>query len=60
MNFQELLMQAKSGSEDAILRLMDMYEPMLTNAAILNGHVDEDLLQEQRITLLKCISMFQM
>ena len=59
MSFQELLMQAKSGSEDAILRLMDMYEPLLTNASILNDHVDEDLLQEQRITLLKCISMFQ-
>lgn len=60
MSFQELLIQAKSGSEDAILRLMDMYEPLLTNASILNDHVDEDLLQEQRITLLKCISMFQM
>ena len=59
MSFQELLMQAKSGSEDAILRLMDMYEPLLTNASILNDHGDEDLLQEQRITLLKCISMFQ-
>ena len=59
MSFQELLIQAKSGSEDAILRLMDMYEPLLTNASILNDHVDEDLLQEQRITLLKCISMFQ-
>lgn len=60
MNFQELLKQAKSGNEEAILRLMDMYEPLLTNASILNDHVDEDLLQEQRITLLKCISMFQM
>lgn len=60
MSFQDLLIQAKSGGEEAILRLMDMYEPLLTNAAILNDHVDEDLLQEQRITLLKCISMFQM
>lgn len=60
MNFQELLKQAKSGNEDAILRLMDMYEPLLTNSSMLNDYVDEDLLQEQRITLLKCISMFQM
>lgn len=60
MIFEDLLLQAKSGSEDAILRLMDMYEPLITNAAILNDHVDEDLLQEQRITLLKCISMFRM
>lgn len=60
MNFQELLKRAKSGNEDAILRLMDMYEPLLTNSSMLNDYVDEDLLQEQRITLLKCISMFQM
>jgi hypothetical protein len=59
MNFNELLLKAKQGDEGAAEQLMEMYRPMLIKGAILNGHFDEDLYQEQCITMLHCIAMFQ-
>lgn len=58
MNFKDLLLQAKQGNEAAINLLLEMYLPLLIKGAILNGHFDEDLYQEQCITLLRCIDMF--
>lgn len=58
MNFKELLLQAKQGDEEAINELLEMYRPLLIKGAILDGHFDEDLYQEQCITLLRCIDMF--
>lgn len=58
MNFKDLLLQAKQGNEAAVELLLEMYRPLLIKGAILNGHFDEDLYQEQCITLLRCIDMF--
>lgn len=58
MRFKDLLLQAKQGNEAAINLLLEMYRPLLIKGAILNGHFDEDLYQEQCITLLRCIDMF--
>lgn len=58
MNFKELLLQAKQGDEASVNLLLEMYRPLLIKGAILNGHFDEDLYQEQCITLLRCIDMF--
>lgn len=58
MNFVELLQSAKAGSEDAIMELVKLYDPMLMKAAVLNGVFDEDLYQELRMALLGCIRTF--
>lgn len=58
MSFKDLLLQAKQGDEASVNILLEMYRPLLIKGAILNGHFDEDLYQEQCITLLRCIDMF--
>lgn len=59
MNFKELLYMAKANEEDAITRLMEMYRPLLVKGSVINGIFDEDLYQEQCITLLRCIKQFR-
>jgi hypothetical protein len=58
MSFKDILVQARQGSEDAINQLLEMYRPLLIKGGILNGQFDEDLYQEQCITLLHCIDLF--
>ena len=58
MNFEELLICAKLGDEIAKRELLERYRPMLLKASILNGVLDEDLYQEQCLTLMKCIEQF--
>ena len=60
MNFKEMLLQAKSGREPAVIELLEMYKPLLVKYAIINGRFDEDLYQELCIILLKCIGQFRM
>ena len=59
MKFEELLICAKLGDEDARIQLLNMYRPMLLKASILNGVLDEDLFQDQCVTLMKCIEQFR-
>ena len=58
MNFKDLLLQAKDGSEQATTALLEMYQPLLIKNAIIDNGYDEDLHQELCITLLKCIKQF--
>lgn len=60
MNFKEMLLQAKSGREPAVIELLEMYKPLLVKYSIINGRFDEDLYQELCIILLKCIARFRM
>lgn len=60
MNFKQLLLLARSGNQDALEKLVLMYDPLLSNAARIDGVFDEDLYQELRIVLLKCIQTFPM
>ena len=59
MNFDEMLIRAKSGEEPALTRILELYRPLLMKASIINGSFDEDLYQEQCIVLLKCIRQFR-
>lgn len=59
MNFRTLLLLAKSCNEYAVNELIRMYRPLLINGAMINGTFDEDLFQEQCITLLRCIELFR-
>ena len=60
MNFKQQLLLARSGNQDALEELVLMYDPLLSNAARIDGVFDEDLYQELRIVLLKCIQTFPM
>ena len=59
MNFERLLLKAKEGNADAVLKILEIYKPLLIKKAIVNGRFDEDLYQELVSTLLQCIQRFQ-
>ena len=59
MNFERLLLKAKEGNADAVLKILEIYKPLLIKNAIVNGRFDEDLYQELVSTLLQCIQRFQ-
>ena len=58
MTFRNILTRAKAGDQDAIIYLLELYRPLLLRTSYINGVLDEDLFQEQCLTLLKCIEMF--
>ena len=59
MNFERLLLKAKEGNADAVLKILEIYKPLLIKNAIVNGRFDVDLYQELVSTLLQCIQRFQ-
>lgn len=59
MNFERLLLKEKEGNADAVLKILEIYKPLLIKNAIVNGRFDEDLYQELVSTLLQCIQRFQ-
>ena len=59
MNFERLLLKAKEGNAVAVLKILEIYKPLLIKIAIVNGRFDEDLYQELVSTLLQCIQRFQ-
>lgn len=59
MNFERLLLKAKEGNADAVLKILEIYKPLLIKNAIVNGRFDEDLYQELVSTSLQCIQRFQ-
>ena len=59
MNFERLLLKAKEGNADAVLKILEIYKPHLIKIAIVNGRFDVDLYQELVSTLLQCIQRFQ-
>ena len=58
MNFNELLLLAKTGEQTAVERLLTMYRPLLLKESIIIGVLDEDLYQELCIVFLRCIRQF--
>ena len=58
MTFEWLLRGAKSGNDEAITALLELYKPLLIKYAIIDGRLDEDLYQELCITMLRAIQLF--
>ena len=58
MNFERLLLKAKEGNADAVLKILEIYKPLLIKNAIVNGRFDEDLYQELVSTLLQCCLLY--
>ena len=59
MNFEEGLFRAQMGDQEAILQILEMFRPLLIKNSLINGRFDEDLYQELRIEVLKCIRNYQ-
>ena len=60
MNFRDLMLAAKNNDNIAFETILNMYEPLIMKESILNGLFDEDLYQEQRMVLQKCIEHFEL
>ena len=59
MNFEEVLFRAKMGDHVATEQIVEMFRPLLIKNSLINGRFDEDLYQELRIEVLKCIRNYQ-
>ena len=58
MNFEEVLFRAQMGDQEAILQILEMFRPLLIKNSLINGRFDEDLYQELRIEVMKCIRTY--
>lgn len=59
MNFEEVLFRAKMGEQVVTEQILEMFRPLLIKNSLINGRFDEDLYQELRIEVLKCIRNYQ-
>ena len=59
MNFEEVLYRAQTGDKEAVLQILEMFRPLLIKNSLVNGRFDEDLYQELRLDVLKCIRGFR-
>lgn len=59
MEFEELLLNAKAGDQEALEKLFMMYRPLLLARATVGGQFSEDLFQELSETFMICIDRFQ-
>ena len=59
MNFEELIIRAKKGENEAQETLLEMYQPLLSKEAIVDGVFDEDLYQELCFKFICCIEKFE-
>lgn len=59
MNFKELIIRAQRGENEAQETLLEMYQPLLSKEAIVDGVFDEDLYQELCFKFICCIKKFE-
>ncbi len=57
--FELILRQAIDGDNDAIMSIIDLYEPLINNASIIDGKFDEDLKQFILLRIVRKISKFK-
>ena len=60
MEFMELIIRAKRGENSAQEQLLELYKPLLSKEAIVDGVFDEDLYQELCLRFIRCIDKFEM
>ena len=58
MNFEEVLFRAQMGDQEAILQILEIKKKIKKKNSLINGRFDEDLYQELRIEVLKCIRTY--
>lgn len=58
MNFEEILLQARESDKQAMMKIIEMYRPLMVKYAMVNNVFDEDLYQEFVYCVIKCIMKF--
>ena len=58
VEFEGLLELAKMGDKEALMKLIEMYRPLLINNSMICGRFDEDLYYEQVHTMIRCEHKF--
>lgn len=58
MEFEELLLRARQKDTKALLKMIEMYRPLMIKYAVVDKKLDEDLYQELVSCLLVCIMKF--
>jgi len=56
--FQELLLKAQSGDNEAMTDILEMYMPLINKHSYINGKLDEDLRQNILFEIVKSIKLF--
>ena len=59
MIFEQLLLRAKQGDPKSVADILNMYQPLLLKYSVIDDRLDEDLYQEQCITLMRAIKLFR-
>ena len=59
MDFLTVLLMAKAGDEAAQERILELYDPLLTQESVVDGAFDEDLYQELCEVMLRCIKNYR-
>ncbi|WP_314723574.1 helix-turn-helix domain-containing protein [Enterocloster bolteae] len=58
VEFEGLLELARMGDKEALMKLIEMYRPLLINSSMICGRFDEDLYYEQVHTMIRCVNKF--
>ena len=58
VEFEGVLELAKMGDREALMKVIEMYRPLLINHSMICGRFDEDLYYEQVHTMIRCINKF--
>lgn len=54
-----LFQSAKEGNEEALERLLILFDPIIYKNSFIDNKFDEDCYQELRIKLIECIKNFE-
>ncbi len=57
--FETMLQLAVNGDNDAIMGIIELYEPLINNNSIIDGKFDEDLRQFILLRLVRKICKFK-
>lgn len=58
MEFEELFLRARKDDKEAMMKIIEMYRPLMIKYALVDGKLDEDLYQEFVYRILVCIKKF--
>ncbi|MDO4309088.1 MAG: helix-turn-helix domain-containing protein [Eubacteriales bacterium] len=58
MEFEELFLCARQSDKEALLKIIELYRPLMIKYAMVDEKLDEDLYQELVYRLLVCVTKF--
>ncbi len=57
MNLKAYWSLLRWGDKEALMKLIEMYRPLLINHSMICGRFDEDLYYEQVHTMIRCVQV---